>query len=300
MSPWDLASVGLKLLNLLSVAMVIGGGFGYFMIARLEARIKKSVLKYMLLGASLGAISTVLFFLVQVGGINQSGLVGMFDAQLIGIFAQTGLGLSCFLRLLGYIGTIIIIPNLVAFQAITPTPKKSSMYLAIVGYFIASMLFSSSFPLTGHIEELGAIAHLALTLHVITAFLWIGALYPLLLSFRTKELAMLSSIMERFGKFAVYLVGLLVLSGAFIAIEVLETPNTLLRTPYGLNLLLKLIGVAALLLLAVSNKFLLVPNLDRRISIGYLQNSISMEMLVAGLVIAITSYFTTVVGITHA
>jgi putative copper resistance protein D len=105
--------------------------------------------------------------------------------------------------------------------------------------------------------------------------------------------------MDKFGQLAAYIVGILVLTGAYLTIRILESPNDFLQTSYGSSLLLKLIGVAGLLLLAASNKFFIVPNLDRAISVGHLRSSISVEIMVAVLVIGTTAYFTTVVGISH-
>ncbi len=297
MAPWDLASVVLKLLSLLSMAMVLGGGFSFFLLVHREQEIKQRVLAYMIIGAGTGIVATVLFFLVQIGGVNQTGLSGMFDAQIGGILAQSGLGYACGLRLVGYIGVFAMAP-LAAWHNHTASKTRAFVCAALVYSFIV-LLLGSSFSFYGHVAELGLIARFAILLHVVAVSWWIGSLYPLLLVFKAERDSILRSVMERFGQLAVYIVGFLIASGTYLAIAILESPNELLQTPYGSSLLLKLIGVAALLLLAASNKFFIVPNLDREISVGHLRSSISVEMVVAVAIIGITSYFTTVVGVSH-
>ena len=301
MSLWDIASVFFKLTSLLSMAMVLGGGFGYLLIANLGIGIKRATFMYIALGAWLGLVSVILFFLLQIGAINQAGFAGMFDRQLVVIIGQSELGLSCGMRLLGYVLALVIILYLRSLQAAErPHPQhRNSSFLSVAGYLIVAVLFSGSFPLTGHVAELGLILRVALTLHVLAAFLWVGALYPLFLSLRESEEPSLRSIMEKFGQIAVYVVGLLVLTGGLMAFELLETPGSLLMVPYGVSLLVKLIGVAALLGLAASNKFWIVPNLERQLGKAHLQSSITLEMVVAVGVIGMTSYLTTVIGTSH-
>lgn len=296
MSPWDLASVVLKLFTLLSTAVVLGGGFSFFLLSHLEWKLKQRVLSYMVIGASAGIVATILFFLVQLGGINQSGLSGMIDMEIGRIIAQSGLGYACGLRLLGFLS---VFPMVVMASWYKSAPSKIGVVSVALSYFSVVLLLGISFSLYGHVAELGLLARFAIFVHVIAVSWWIGSLYPLLLAFRVKEGLTLSSVMERFGRIAVYIVGFLIVTGAYLAINILESPNELLQTPYGTSLLLKLIGVAALLLLAASNKFFIVPKLDQNISVGHLKSSISVEMVVAVVVVAITSYFTTVVGVSH-
>jgi len=301
MSLWDLASVFFKLTSLLSMAMVLGGGFGYFLIAKLDVGIKRATLTYMALGTCLGMVSAILFFLVQIGAINQAGLAGMFDRQLVVIIGQSELGFSCGMRLLAYLLALVIILDLRSL-VLTDTShpqQRNNSFLSGAGYLVVSALFAASFPLTGHVAELGFILRVALTLHVLAAFLWVGALYPLFLSLRESKQPGLRSIMEKFGQIAVYVVGLLILTGGLMAFELLGTPGNLFMAPYGVSLLVKLIGVTALLALAASNKYWIVPNLDRHISKLHLQSSITLEMVVAVGVIGMTSYLTTVIGASH-
>jgi len=297
MSPWDLASVVLKLLTLLSTAVVLGGGFSLFFLAPREQKMETNILSYMLMGAGTGIVVTVLFFLAQIGGVNQAGLSGVFDIQIGGILAQSSLGYACGLRLLGFT-SVFAIPLLTAWYNVTAN-KTSAIVCVVLVYSFIVLLLGSPFSLYGHVAELGVVARLAIPLHVVAVSWWIGSLFPLLLAFRMEDGDSLHTLMDKFGQLAAYIVGTLVLTGAYLTIRILESPNDFFQTSYGSSLLLKLVGVAGLLLLAASNKFFIVPNLDRAKCVGHLRSSISLEIMVAVLVIGTTAYFTTVVGITH-
>ncbi|HEY0962286.1 MAG TPA: CopD family protein, partial [Pseudomonadales bacterium] len=141
-------------------------------------------------------------------------------------------------------------------------------------------------------------AQLALVLHVLAVCLWIGALYPLLQLSRSDDIARIQQLMRRFGEIALGIVAVLLVTGVFLATQLLDAPGELLGTPYGRVLLLKLFGVYALLMFAAMNKLLLVPRLvsAQSAALRQLQKSIRAEWIVALLVLAVTSWMTSVVG----
>jgi len=299
MSFWDLASVILKLVNLSSIAVVLGGGFSFMLVAGIEPETRMAILRYVRSGAVVGLISTTLFFLIQIGGINQSGLVGMLDFQMGKIVADSGLGYSTALRLLSYVCILLVTTALSSSLAREFSLVGVSIYLSSAVYIVAALQFSVSFSFTGHTANLGLIAHIALTTHVLSAFMWVGSLYPLRLVTGTANQSYLKTVMENFGQVAVFIVGTLLLSGLYLATQLLNSIDDLVRTAYGTSFSLKLIGVAAILTLAASNKFFIVPNLTSASRIRHLREYVSLELVVAIFIIGITSYFTTVVGVSH-
>ena len=141
MSPWDLASVVLKLFTLSSTVVVLGGGFSFFLLSHLEWNLKQRVLSYIAIGAGTGIVSTLLFFLVQVGGINQNGPRGMLDAQIGNILAQSGLGYASGLRLAGYLSGLIM----TVFAWRNQAPAKTSLIVMIYSFIV--LLLGISFSL---------------------------------------------------------------------------------------------------------------------------------------------------------
>lgn len=280
---WDLASSAGKMLGLLAMAGVTGGTFSLWLAARLQMAWDRNVLRYVFASAVLGLLAACLFFLIQIGALNQTGVGGMFDRTMIGILAQSSLGYAAALRVLGF--------ACIAVAALAMHGRARASVFAG-----ALITLSFSFSMTGHISTLSFVARLGILLHVLAAFLWVGSLYPLLRLSVVERVSDVKRLMALFGNLAVYVVGLLLLSGAFLLTQSIGTFEELFTTTYGRTFLVKLSGVAALLGLAAANKLFLVPELTTNNSARRLQVSIRTEILVACFVLAVTAWLTTAIG----
>lgn len=283
MNYWIWASSASKLLGLLATAGVTGGTFSLWLAARLQIAQDGKVLRYVFASAVLGLLAACLFFLVQIGALNQAGLPGMFDRTMIGILGQSSLGYATAFRALGFAG--------VAVAALWMRGRARAFVL--VGTIA---ILSFSFSMTGHISTLSYVARLGIALHVLAAFLWVGSLYPLLRLSVVAGLTDVKRLMVLFGSMAVYVVGMLLLSGIFLLMQSIGSFEELFNTAYGRALLVKLSGVIALLALAAANKLLLVPGLTTTNSAPRLRLSIRTEILFACFVLAATAWLTTVIG----
>jgi copper transport protein len=97
-------------------------------------------------------------------------------------------------------------------------------------------------------------------LHGVGVAYWAGALAPLVaMAWRPAD--GLLSVVNRFSRIAVPVVGLLVLTGLVLAIVQLESFRALIETQYGIILSIKLVLVVVLLGLAARNRFRLTPML---------------------------------------
>lgn len=295
MPAWDIASAGVKLVSLLSMACVIGGGFSLLLAPAMAGAWRQCVLRYVLLAALAGLLSAGLFFLLQVGAVNQVGLRGMWDGQMIAILARSGLGHASGLRLLGHFLALCMAGVLWKRKG-SLSLRHPAAALALLLLAASAILLGFSFPLAGHVAALDALARAALVLHVIGVFLWIGALYPLWLLTGTASGEELEAVMRRFGSLAMLFVSVLVLSGILLLVRLLDSPAALVATRYGQSLLLKLLGVGGLLALAGLNRFHLVPRLRQGGARILLSRSIALEMALGLLILIVTAYFTTLVG----
>jgi copper transport protein len=97
-------------------------------------------------------------------------------------------------------------------------------------------------------------------LHGIGVAYWAGALAPLV-AMASRPADGLLSVVNRFSRIAVPVVGLLVLTGFVLAILQLESFRALIETQYGIILSIKLVLVVVLLGLAARNRFRLTPML---------------------------------------
>ncbi|GEA11038.1 hypothetical protein KUL49_14130 [Alteromonas sp. KUL49] len=123
-----------------------------------------------------------------------------------------------------------------------------------------------------------------------------GALYPLKRACSHLEARELHSVMEKFGQQASFMVGTLFLAGLGLAYSLLGSLENLVNSRYGQMLIVKLILVSFISMLAVRHKYKLVPNLKRELDSSKLNKSISMEMLIAFLILFITAGLTSIVG----
>lgn len=103
-------------------------------------------------------------------------------------------------------------------------------------------------------------------------------------------------ILARFGRVAAAGVALLVLAGVVLAALLLGGIEPLIATAYGQFLLAKLVIVTLLLLLAATNKWLLVPAFERGDARAprQLRRSIALEIALVTAILLVTAALTTV------
>ncbi len=282
---------------LMALVSVVGGVFCLFLTTQSELQIRRHLSSYVNAGALLGCLSSVLYFFVQVGAFNQSGLNGMFDTLMISILAQSGLGFSAFYRFIAF----FLILSLAIYK--TRIGRKNEIIFgkfSLFIIFIALLLLAYSFSLIGHVAELSLLATIAIGFHILAISLWLGSLYPLWYLCEHEKLENLKKIMQRFSELAMGFVAVLILSGVFLLTQLLESPLELINTAYGLTLLSKLAGVSVLLFLGSLNKLRLVPGLTNDPGVRQLKLCISLEISVGFIVLIITAYLTTLVGISHS
>lgn len=288
--PWELAIALSKMLSYLGLASLSGGIFVLWLGGSLLAR--RKLVNLLLLACAAGVFAVTLFYLLQVGAINQMGVAGMFDIAMIQLLAQSSVGYGAGLKLAGFVvaGLAILLSRTALLSATGRLPS-----LLICAWLLATALFAISFAVLGHIAELGLVPRLAVTAHIVVIGLWTGSLYPLHLLAGTESTVRLQPLLQLFGRVGWGIIVVLVASGVTLLLQVLGTASELFMTPYGLQLLLKLVLVCALLSLAALNKFRLVPALLNGRE-GLLRRSIAAEMTLAFLILLLTATMTTFTG----
>ncbi len=293
---WDIASVFAKVFSLLGIATVVGGVFSLYLTRRLEKAATQQIKTYMIAGSALGFGATAAFFSIQVGSINQRGLGGMMDWQMGQILAQSSLGYSTIIRLGAFLLTTC------AVQLFVTSPEESDKGLrqrsSQLLFMFAICGLAYSFLLTGHVTSQGPAAHLALALHIIMVFLWIGTLWPLhsICTLLSEDTEALRSVMAEFGNLAMGIVSILIFCGMFFLYSLLESWREIYTTPYGRGMLVKFAAVSVLILFGAINKLRLVPELKAPFGSISLARSIKIEMTLAVFIFAVTSYLTVIIG----
>ena len=223
--------------GVLFLAVVLPGGI------RCEDRIRGTVS-----AVSAGGCAAAVLAMGVQGGLLLNGTADSFFEPAtwrMGVASYYGKTASAAL-----IGLALVVVGLRSGAAFRP--------LALFGAAVAL----GGFGLSGHVVTSGPrwLTIPVLVAHTSAAAFWAGSLLPLWLVLEREEKAA-SAVIERFSRFGVIAVGILLLAGTTIAVLQVRSPVALLKTGYGLALTLKLGLVAGLIALAVWNKLRLTPAL---------------------------------------
>lgn len=292
---WVTVSVISKFFYLIGSAAVVGGPPSYHLLHGLNGRLTSRVLFYIVVGALVGTLASGSYFLAQVGAINDSGITGMLDWSMARLLVETNLGFSAGWRIGGLLLSLLLVLLLSRSGRFQRKLPSHSLGIAALTFVIAGSI-ALSFPLVGHVSVLPTPYKFLLSLHVLAVMAWIGSLTPLWLACSEGTPNDLQKILEQYGKAAMIVVSMLVISGAITVFELLRSIGDMVDTAYGRSLLIKLFGVVVLLLLAARHKLSLVPKLNSETTKLRLKRSIRVEIIVGVAVLAITAYTTTAVG----
>jgi putative copper resistance protein D len=275
----------------LSVAAVIGGTLMQYLI-KAQPNLRFSVAKYIGLGAVFGLIAVSVNYFAQVGSFAETGLMGMFDAQMHAFLWPTQVGKTVFWRLIGF--------GLMLLASYTMLSKNNNTrHFSVAISIISSLLIAVTFTFIGHSTELGLVAQGLILIHVLIIGSWIGAFYPLWKLCNIDDNIVIQNVMDTFGRIGIGIVILVLLSGMGMVWMLFDSPTELLSSDYGIAVTIKLSLVCILLLIAAWHKFILVPNLTiftAPLANRKLQKSIGLEALVALIILATTAVLSSVLG----
>ena len=181
------------------------------------------------------------------------------------------------------------------------------LVLAFVGFALALRGTSAGWPLATvtflaallRNGLLGEWKDLANPIHVLSAGLWIGTLFVMLVAgisvvmrndvAREQRGAIVSDMVYSFSPLALTAAAVLVVFGVIIAWEHLHVLSNLWSTPYGIALIVKLCFVAAVFALGAWNWRRQKPTLGTEPAALALRRSATSEVAVAALVLAATA-----------
>jgi len=275
----------------LSVAAVIGGTLMQYLIKG-QPNLGINVAKYTFVGAVLGLIAVSINYFAQVGAFAESGLMGIFDAQMHAFLWPTQVGQTVLWRLIGF-GIMLVVSGLLLHK--NRYIKTFSVVLAI----LSCLLIAVTFTFIGHSTELGLLAQGLILIHVLIIGSWIGAFYPLWKLCSTDDNIVIKNVMDTFGRLGIVIVILVLLSGMGMVWMLFDSPTELISSDYGIAVTIKLCLVAIILLIAAWHKLVLVPKLtiaNPLLAKQKLQKSIGLEALIAVLILATTAVLSSVLG----
>ena len=229
----------------------------------------------------IGSIIAPLLLLMTAGNIG-GDLQSAFDPLMINIALSSKAGQSVLVLFFGFLFVLLWIS---LFQNQRPIP-------GILGF----ALILSSFSIYGHSTINGFSSQLLIVLHLGAISFWVGSFLPLRYSTQGKiEEENLFQIAHQFGVYAVYYIGVLLVTGLILGTILVGGIEQLVTSDYGKAFLFKLFFATTLLGIGALNKFRLVPqlknnNLSHAIK---LRKSINVEISILFIILVISSLLTT-------
>ncbi len=228
-----------------------------------------------------GSIIAPLLLLMTAGNIG-GDLQSAFNPLMINIALSSKAGQSVLVLFLGFLFVFLWIS---LFQNQRPIS-------GILGF----ALILSSFSLYGHSTINGFSSQLLIVLHLGAISFWVGSFLPLRYSTQGKiEEENLFQIAHQFGVYAVYYIGVLLITGLMLGTILVGGIEQLVTSDYGKAFLFKLFFAANLLGIGALNKFRLVPQLKKN-NLSHaikLRKSINVEISILFIILVISSLLTT-------
>jgi len=285
LSSFEAAAIAAKALTYAFSLSAAGGAIFVLLFSPLLRAEERAQIVRVTAGFAVAAIIVTALRLPIIAATLGGDLFSMMDWPLLQFAIESSEGQAALVRA-GGLAVILIL-------AVSSSPVS---VVAALG----AILVAASFALTGHSLSLerGLIPQALVAIHLLGISYWIGAFYPLRLIAYRSDPPGVALITKRFGDIAVYVVAVLMIAGFALLWIMLESPLALFESDYGRALAIKLLFVAGLLGLATVNRYVLTPALLRGdiSALPRLRNSITVEMLLAGLVLVVTAGLTTVTG----
>ena len=276
---WAITAIIAKAVGYGAALLAMGGPLFVLVFRSSSNDVRQLARKVAVIAALIGLAVLALRFGIRAARISGMGLSGAVDPMMLGFVWDSPLGAAAIWR---GAGELLVVALLIR---------------GIVGLsagLIGALLIAVSYTFVGH--SLGdprwLLASL-LTLHLLAAAFWIGALLPLRHAVGQPEGARL---LHRFGNVANLTVALLVIVGLIFTWQMTRSLSNLLSTAYGWTLLAKLGVVSGLMALAALNKWRFVPALasGTPAAVPHLRRSIQIEAIAVLLILMATATLTSI------
>jgi len=282
---WDAAAVAVKAIVYAATLSTAGAVFFLaYSHALVPAADRMRIARSIRISSTVALLASGAQILVSAGSMSGDA-ADMMSPPLLHMAWAAGMGRTLLVRAAG-----------LGLANVGMSSQRRPAGVAIAGAAIAA----TSFAWMGHTHSLtrSCLPILLLGVHLSAVAFWIGALAPLLVVSRTRDLSVMAAAAARFGTAALYVVSALLAAGLGLLWLLLGDVSQLWRSSYGRWLASKLVVVAALLCCAALNKLWLTPRLaaGKTEALHSLRRSIRIEMTLAALIFVLTAALTTLNG----
>ena len=276
---WAITAIIAKAVGYGAALLAMGGPLFVLVFRSSSNDVRQLARKVAVIAALIGLAVLALRFGIRAARISGMGLSGAVDPMMLGFVWDSPLGAAAIWR---GAGELLVVALLIR---------------GIVGLsagLIGALLIAVSYTFVGHsLRDPRWLLASLLTLHLLAAAFWIGALLPLRHAVGQPEGARL---LHRFGNVANLTVALLVIVGLIFTWQMTRSLSNLLSTAYGWTLLAKLGVVSGLMALAALNKWRFVPALasGTPAAVPHLRRSIQIEAIAVLLILLVTATLTSI------
>ncbi|WP_299734104.1 CopD family protein [uncultured Tateyamaria sp.] len=276
---WAIAAIIAKAVGYGAALLAMGGPLFVLVFPAANADVRQLARNVAVIAALVGLAVLALRFGIRAARISGMGLPGAVDPMMLGFVWDSPLGAAAIWR---GAGELLVVASLIRGIA------------GLSAGLIGALMIAVSYTFVGH--SLGDPRWLLvslLTLHLLAAAFWIGALFPLRHAVGQPEGARL---LHRFGNVASFTVAMLVTVGLIFAWLMTGSLSNLISTAYGWTLLAKLGVVTGLMALAALNKWRFVPALasGAPAAMPHLRRSIQIEAVAVVLILLATATLTSI------
>lgn len=276
---WAIAAIVAKTAGYGAALLAMGGPLFVLAFPNASDDVRQLARKIAVIAALIGLAVLALRFGIRASRISGMGMLGAIDPMMLGFVWDSPLGAAAIWRSTGELLVVALLIN-----------GGFGLGVGLIGAFLIAI----SYTFVGH--SLGDPRWLLtslLTLHLLTAAFWVGALAPLRRAVGQPDGA---SLLHRFGTIASVTVALLIVVGLIFAWLMTGSLSALLSTAYGWTLLAKLSVVTGLMALAAVNKWRLVPALASgdHTPASHLRRSIQIEAVTVLLILIATATLTSI------
>lgn len=283
----DALFTAFRWVSFLAVALL--GGLVFALYCRPAARVDPRVLRLLSLGCLLTAVAAIAALVLQGPYTAGRGVPAVFDSDMLTATLRVAYGKLLLLRvvaagLLWWLIRRLLVPE----GELREHLRGRYENLTMVSGFVVLLSFSATghavtdslmfFSVTADIAHFGAMA------------VWIGGLVQLALCLRrpTPE-EDVEAVVGRFSRIAITAVAVLLATGVYLVLRNVPSIPALWTTTYGIILLVKLAGFAALLLLANVSRRAVQRGIVGREHGGVLTEPLNRLRLAVGIEVAIAA-----------
>ncbi|RSD10920.1 copper resistance CopC/CopD family protein [Amycolatopsis eburnea] len=291
----DAASTSVRWLAYLGVVLL--GGAAFLVLCRPAGRTDRRARLLLNTGAGLLLATTVATFVLQGPYAAGRGIGAVSDFGLLADTLRVAYGKLLLLRLVAVAVLIVLLPRLLRPEQPDKLRARFENLTMVTGFVVLLTFSATGHPVTDPVMFVSVTADLV---HFGAIAVWVGGLVQLgLCLHRPAPDEDLVPVAAKFSRLAAGSVAAVAISGAVLALRIMPSLSTLWTTGFGLLVLLKIAGLAALLAVASRSRAAVrrsvgepAEGTTKTLSLRRLRTAVAAEVLLSVVVLAVAALLT--------